>query len=84
MGVVANPVPEHNFDGKIFIAEQPSGCGSWNLACLQDMQKRNYSTHLDMCQFGLKDPYNKLPYRHRTKLCHNSSFVHDADSKPIC
>ena len=67
--------------GKIFIAEQPGNCGSWNLSCLQDMQKRNYSTFLDMCQFGLKDPYNQKPYRHRTKLCHNSRAVHEAMRK---
>ena len=67
--------------GKIFVGEQPSSCASWKLAATQDMQRRNYNTILDMCQFGLKDPFDKRPYRHRTKLVHNSPGVHRRLSK---
>ena len=67
--------------GKIFIGEQPAYCGSWNLPETQEMQKQNFNTYLDMCQFDLKDPFNSLPYRHRTKLVHNSHALHKALSK---
>ena len=65
-----------NGHGKFFIAEQPSTCLSWKLPSLQAMQRRGFSTILDMCQFGLQDPYSKKPYRHRTKLVHNSHGLH--------
>ena len=43
----------------------------------------NYNTHLDMCQFGLQDPFTKMPYRHRTKLVHNSFELHKS-LKKLC
>ena len=45
------------------------------------MQTNNWNTYLDMCQVGLRDPYTKLPYRHRTKLVHNSYELHKALSR---
>ena len=61
---------------KFFVAEQPSNCGSWKLPDLQEMQRENWSTILDMCQYGLKDPLTQDAYRHRTKLVHNSFGIH--------
>jgi len=40
------------------------------------MQTNNWNAVLDMCQFGLKDPFTKEPYRHRKKLVHNSYALH--------
>ena len=45
------------------------------LSCLQKMQRENYNTSFDMCTEDLKDPYNKLPYRKRTKLNHTSGIL---------
>ena len=64
--------------GKLFVGEQPGNCGSWKLPQTQEMQENNWCTMLDMCRFGLKDPFDKMPYRHRMKLVHGSSVLHKA------
>ena len=60
----------------MWLGEQPHKCGSWKLACMQEMQRVNHNTYFDMCSEGLKDPDSGLPMRKRTKLNHTSGILH--------
>ena len=63
--------------GKLFLAEQPQGCGSWNLKETATMQAKNWSTILDMCQFGTS-------YKKPTRVWTNAPWLTSISNRCCC